>query len=481
MIAGAKAPDAGPLPRVRPHAATRTAGGPEEPAPARPTLAGPDPFVARLEHVSARISDPAAKLRFLRESLAQKEALDERVQAVPVAPVRHLLQRLLGLDRIQHLLHCCDLQGTAADVAGPATARVSGVAALALVLALAAVAWSLRTAPAPAVVPAPGTAVVPAAAPGAPAPATVPPTQGVRPERIWLVEKSATHELWSNGLRIDTSLVVMGAPRAFRVFDRERGLQPEVFTEPVGILFHTSESDVWPLDAGFNENLRDSTQRLLRYLRRNTTYHYLIDRFGRVWRVVDEGSKANHAGNSVWADGERVFLNLNHAFLAVSFETRWEGGRALPITEAQFAAGRLLTDQLRQRHDIPPQMAVAHGLASVNPKKRLIGHHVDWARGFPFAAFGLDNAYRVPSPAVELFGFGYDDEFLRVMQEPWPGVRLAEAKLARDAAAAGLTPEALRRQRQELYDAWIADQARADEARTPVAEDTAPGAGATED
>ncbi|MCM2256526.1 MAG: N-acetylmuramoyl-L-alanine amidase, partial [Vicinamibacteria bacterium] len=315
----------------------------------------------------------------------------------------------------------------------------------------------------------------------APPVSAVPETRGVRPERIWLVEKSATHELWSNGLRVDTSLSVMGAPRAFRVFDRQRGLQPEVFTEPVGILFHTSESDVWPLDAGFNENLRDSTQKLLRYLRRNTTYHYLIDRFGRVWRVVDEGSKANHAGHSVWADGSRVFLNLNHAFLAVSFETRWEGGRALPITEAQFAAGRQLTDQLRQRHGISTEMAVAHGLTSVNPKKRLIGHHVDWARGFPFAAFGLADPYRVPSPAVALFGFSYDEEFLRVMQEPWPGVRLAEATLQREAAAAGLSPEALRRQRQELYDAWIADQVRADEARTSLAEDTAPSPGATED
>lgn len=445
--------------------------------PSRP--ARPDPFVSRLEHVSAQISDPAAKLRFLRASLAHKEALDERVQSVPVAPLRRLLQRALGLDRIQHLLHRHDLQGSAADVAGPATARVSWVAATSLAVALGAVAWTLRSTPEPALAaPLPATRPVAAAAPPVSA---VPETRGVRPERIWLVEKSATHELWSNGLRVDTSLSVMGAPRAFRVFDRQRGLQPEVFTEPVGILFHTSESDVWPLDAGFNENLRDSTQKLLRYLRRNTTYHYLIDRFGRVWRVVDEGSKANHAGHSVWADGSRVFLNLNHAFLAVSFETRWEGGRALPITEAQFAAGRQLTDQLRQRHAIPAQMAVAHGLTSVNPKKRLIGHHVDWARGFPFAAFGLADPYRVPAPAVALFGFSYDEEFLRVMQEPWPGVRLAEAALQREAVAAGLTPEALRKQRQELYDAWIADQARADEARTSPAEDTTPKPGATED
>ena len=48
----------------------------------------------------------------------------------------------------------------------------------------------------------------------------------------------------------------------------------------------------------------------------------------------------------------RVYLNLNHAFLGVSFETRWEGGQALPITQAQFATGRNLTDFLRQRYEI---------------------------------------------------------------------------------------------------------------------------------
>ncbi|MCM2258579.1 MAG: hypothetical protein NDJ94_23350, partial [Vicinamibacteria bacterium] len=163
--------------------------------------------------MSARISDPAAKLRFLRASLAQKESLDERVQSLPVAPLRHLLQRVLGLDRIQHLLHRRDLQGTSADIAGATTARVNWVAAAALAVALGAVAWTVRSAPEPALAAAlPATR--PAAVTAAPPVSAVPETRGVRPERIWLVEKSATHELWSNGLRVDTSLSVMGAPRA---------------------------------------------------------------------------------------------------------------------------------------------------------------------------------------------------------------------------------------------------------------------------
>jgi hypothetical protein len=196
---------------------------------------------------------------------------------------------------------------------------------------------------------------------------------------------------------------------------------------------------VWPLEASFNENLRDSSQRLLKYVSRNKLYHYVIDRFGRVYRTVDEGSKANHAGFSVWSLGDEVHLNLNHSFLGVSFETRWEGGRALPITQAQLAAGRNLSDLLRKKYDIVPAMCVTHGLTSVNPRKHLIGHHMDWARGFPFEVFGLPDQYARVSPSVELFGFGYDDDFTKVMGEPWPGVRDAEAALAREAARQGLT------------------------------------------
>jgi len=187
---------------------------------------------------------------------------------------------------------------------------------------------------------------------------------------------------------------------------------------------------------------------------------YLIDRFGRVFRVVEEDSRANHAGHSIWEAGGRVQLNLNSAFIGVSFESRWEGGRALPITEAQLAAGRSLTDYLRQRYEIAPEMCVTHGLTSVNPRKHLIGHHLDWARGFPFEAFGLPNQYQRPAPSVALFGFGYDDDFLKVLGDPWPGVRRAESELSADAARRGSSPEALRREKQAQYDEWLALQAR---------------------
>jgi hypothetical protein len=155
-----------------------------------------------------------------------------------------------------------------------------------------------------------------------------------------------------------------------------------------------------------------------------------------------------------------VYLSLNNAFLGVSFETRWDGGRALPITEAQLTSGRNLTEYLRQRYAIPPEMCTAHGLVSVNPKQRLIGHHLDWSRGFPFAAFGLPDQYEREAASVADFGFRYDDKLVAVLGEPWPGVRAAEATLVEEARRSGRGVDDVRREKQELFDVWQSEQAR---------------------
>jgi hypothetical protein len=303
---------------------------------------------------------------------------------------------------------------------------------------------------------------------GAPAPPVSTPAPeavaGVKPAGIWLVETGQGFEQYSNGLRVENGLSVAGEERRYRVFDVERGLRAEVERHPVGILFHTTESDIWPLESSFNENLRDSSQRLLQYIRRNRLYHFVVDRFGRVYRIVAEEAKANHAGHSVWSSGRSVYLSLNHSFLGVSFETRWEGGRALPITQAQFTSGRSLTEYLRERWRIAEDMCVAHGLTSVNPRLRRIGHHLDWARGFPFGAFGLPDQYGRPPPSVALFGFRYDEDFLAVLGDPWPGVVAAEAALREEAAREGRSLEDVRRDRQGLFDRWTTEQTQADAA-----------------
>lgn len=418
-----------------------------------------------LDAICSGMRDPVAKLRFIRESLHHYGAMRKRVGWVPSASLRRALYVWLAIERFRPLVDRGKLLPAArarlrrslivgrtlAAGALLGTAGLAGVLAYGVFVAIPGT-FARTTRPAPAAI------SLPEPPPVAAAPEPSPPAAPT-PSSIWLVETGPGWEQYSNGVRIDTSHAVRGERRRFHVFDAE-GMGPEVYEAPVGILFHTSESDIWPLEESFNQNLRDSSQRLLRYLGRNTVYNYLVDRFGRVYRVVEDDCKANHAGYSVWAHGGRYYLSLNNAFLGVCFETRWEGGVALPITDAQFSAGRQLTDCLRQRFGIAPEMCVAHGLTSVNAKKHLIGHHVDWARGFPFAAFGLPDQYRRPSPAVEAFGFSYDEDFLAVMGEPWPGVRAAELTLSAEAARRELSIDEIRRERQALYDKWIQEQAR---------------------
>lgn len=406
-----------------------------------------------VEAVSRVIRDPAAKLRFIRKSLSRYRRLQRFVRRVPLSPLRRALERRLGLDGLQHLLTPNPLGGA------PPLRGLSRSLLVPLVLAAALIGALTLGARRPS--PVTPTATAATTAQDVP-PADPPdlPAVGVSPATVWLVERGTTWEQLSNGLRIDTTSSVTGEPRRFRVFTFDGRFEGPVYDRPVGILFHTSESDVWPLEATFNEKLRTSSQRLLRYVARKRLYHYLIDRFGRVYRVVEEEGKANHAGHSVWTNEGRVYLNLNHAFLGVSFETRWEGGHALPITQAQFAAGRSLSDYLRQRWGIPPEMCVVHGLTSVNPRKHLIGHHLDWARGFPFEAFGLPDQYRRPAPSVALFAFGYDEDFLKVLGEPWEGVKSAERLLEEEATQRGTTMAEIRGERQALYHRWISEQAQ---------------------
>ena len=411
--------------------------------------------IAEIEDGCQNIKDPVAKLRYVRRSLERYESMDERFQAVPVAPVRWALYRASGLDRARALYSrnpngALNVPPPRRAAVAPRARRAANWAALLLVVAAGlALAAYPRSRPAEA----------PPSPPLSQVAEHLPPLEGLPPQGVWLVDSGDDWELYSNGLRIDTTFAVAGDPRRYRAFSLD-GEMGEVLDQPSGLVYHTSESDIWPLEASYNEKLRDSSQNLMRYLRRRQVYHYLVDRFGQAFRIVEEADRANHAGMSIWRTGDRVWLNLNGPTIGICFETRWEGGRALPITRAQLEAGRRLTDYLRDKWSIAPDMCVTHGLISVNARRHLIGHHVDWARGFPFDAFGLPDLYERPSPAVALFGFDYDEGFLEVMGEPWPGVLDAERLLAQQAERTGRTVEDVRKERSRLYDRWLARHAR---------------------
>lgn len=442
-----------------------------------------------LTRITDDIDDPVVKLRYLQSALNKEGDKSALVQLVPIPPARRAWYRLKGLQALDAVVGA-DAVVANRTLAARKTARrvVVGTTAAALLFVpvlVAVIAWqinkwsSLEPEPMASTVgsstEANATAISSVTAPLAATPML--PTEpaqetpvnqplvaeplaaedlGIVPSMLWLADRGPDWELYSNGLRIETAYTVKGAPRDYRVQSLDGKLLPTKHSRPIGILFHTSESDLWPLEPNYEKEVRQGSEALLRFVKREQAYNYMIDRFGRVYRVVDDESRANHAGHGVWSRGDEVYLDLNSAFLGVSFESRWEGGRTLPITRAQLIAGRNLTHYLRQRFSIAPEMCVTHGLASVSPKRGLIGYHLDWARGFPFEAFGLPDLYSQPPPSVALFGFNYDSEFLRTVGERWPGLVAAEKQLATEAREREISLDDLRRERQAQYRRWRA-------------------------
>lgn len=259
------------------------------------------------------------------------------------------------------------------------------------------------------------------------------------PAAVWRVARNGAFEEYSNGLRIDESYAVPNRPRLLSV--------------PAGIVFHGTESPQAPFEAEQNEALKRIGESLLDYIRRRRSYHFLVDRFGRVYRVVAEADAANHAGHSVWADERGRYVSLNESFLGVAFEARTAGAEAEPeMTAAQVRSGAMLVEMLRSAHRIPAAGCVTHAQVSVNPSNMRVGYHVDWAAGFPFAEMGLPNNYAIPLPAVFAFGFEADAAFREAAGEALRrAVEIAGETLRQRAAAAGVRPAAYRARLQQQY------------------------------
>ncbi len=264
------------------------------------------------------------------------------------------------------------------------------------------------------------------------------------PERmpnVWLVESGRDHETYSNGLRVEKRFQTANERRAYPVFDQERPDQPPVWrTDPVGIVYHTTESQLAPFDAGQNRTLRRLGGSLLEFVRRNRSYHFVIDRFGRVHRIVAESDAANHAGASVWEEDGRLYVGLNQSFLGISFESQTRGENDAPaVNPAQVHAARVLTEMLRARFGIAARNCITHAQVSVNPRNMRIGYHTDWAGNFPFVEIGLSENYSRPLPSLYAFGFTYDPAFVNSTgARLWQGLALAEEEL-RQRASAGET------------------------------------------
>ena len=264
--------------------------------------------------------------------------------------------------------------------------------------------------------------------------------EGAAPPAVWLLETRAGMEAYSNGLRVENDFLVPAPPRQYRTLSRGSLEPSEVRTAPAGIVYHTTESRTVPFEAPRSESIARDGLATLAYVRENRLYHFVIDRFGQVHRVVAETGGANHAGFSVWADEHNVYLNLNQSFIGVSFEANSglpaEGYTASP---AQLFAARVLTEMLRSRYGIADVNCVTHAQVSVNPGNLRIGYHTDWARNFPFEELGLRHGYQTAVASITVFGFAFDSSFLSTLgADAWEGLALAEEHLVRDAAASGI-------------------------------------------
>lgn len=273
---------------------------------------------------------------------------------------------------------------------------------------------------------------------------------------VWEVENTGKQEVYSNGLRVDNQYVTSNRPRElYPVFARRPSEDPKFSwgSGVVGIVYHTTESHMAPFDAAENNTLKRLGRNVLEIVRRKRSYHFVIDRFGRVFRVVREEDAANHSGESIWADARGTYVNLNDSFLGIAVETETEtGSDASAANPAQIHSLRVLTEMLRARYHIAAADCVTHAQVSVNPDNMRIGYHTDWAGNFPFLQIGLPDNYDVPPASVYAFGFLYDPVFVKATgARVWGGLLTAEEMMRQQAMAQGQTLRKYRTLLQQRY------------------------------
>jgi hypothetical protein len=273
-------------------------------------------------------------------------------------------------------------------------------------------------------------------------------------KKIWLVEYKAGQEVYSNGLRIETASTAPHDPRLEETVGAGELRFITGSVKPAGIVFHTTESHMATFEEGNNNDLRRVGKWLIEFVASHHFYHYLIDRFGRVHRIVPEAHVANHAGRSIWADTKNTYLDLNASFIGVSLESETQRGVLISdtVTPAQVNSLRTLVTMLRLKYDIDEGNCVTHAQVSVNSDNFRIGAHTDWASNFPFGEVGLPDNYLRPSPAMLYFGFEYDDTYkFATGARMWKGLEASDKLFSLEAARAGLAPESYRNNLKRRY------------------------------
>ena len=272
---------------------------------------------------------------------------------------------------------------------------------------------------------------------------------GFQPEKVWQVDKKDDFEQYSNSAIIKTNYETDSRRRGYYLIPRNSQTEDnQLRRDIVGIVYHTPASHIKLFTVDNNVTIQKGTEGLIAFIRANKSYHYLIDPFGGIYRIIKDEEVAFHAGNSVWADKDNIYVGLNESFIGVCFEAETNA----QLTEAQLISGRLLTNILRSKYKIDDSNCTTHGLVSINPVNMQIGFHHDWVRNFPFAAMDLSDKYKVPPVSILEYGFTYDDKtFEKLGNELWEGAKEAEIEFKRRADDQGLNPEELRLKMRDRY------------------------------
>ena len=103
--------------------------------------------------------------------------------------------------------------------------------------------------------------------------------------------------------------------------------------------------------------------------------HYLVAEDGRVWRLVDEGARAWHAGAGLW----RGAGDLNSRSIGIELANAGPVAAFPPFTEPLMAALEALLDGIMARWAIPAAGVIGHSDMAPG-RKADPGPKFDWRR-----------------------------------------------------------------------------------------------------
>ncbi len=120
--------------------------------------------------------------------------------------------------------------------------------------------------------------------------------------------------------------------------------------------------------------------------------HYVVDRDGSIYQLVDESKRAWHAGVSFWGD----MTDLNSHSIGIEFQCPLlPSGEVGHFSEEQIQAGLELCRDIINRHHIPLENVVAH--SDIAPtRKKDPGKYFPWDK---FVSAGLALKERHPREA----------------------------------------------------------------------------------